>query len=102
MGILLGIERTLDGPIVRQAQFGPGGILEAGLFGAGGLALEEAPAVVEIHVALARDSDGCGGRHIPWKNGQDGQGTEARGGQKPEGVFIHRHSLLIGKAEPPW
>src|SRR5262249_19197051 len=52
MRIQLRIKRSLNRPIVRQAKFWPFGIIEAGLFCAFGLALEEAPAVVKADATL--------------------------------------------------
>jgi hypothetical protein len=71
MRIQLGIERTFDRPIVRQAHLAPLGIVEVRTFGAFGRALEEPPVAVEVDAALAGDRDrrrrreGCANRRQP-------------------------------------
>ena len=50
--IQLGIKRPFNGPVVRQAQLDPFGIIKAGLLGAFGLAFQETPAVVEADALL--------------------------------------------------
>jgi hypothetical protein len=55
MRIQLGIEWSFNRPIVRQAELCPFGIIEAGLFAALGLALEEAPAVVKADATFIRN-----------------------------------------------
>src|SRR5262249_38790597 len=52
VGIQLGIEWSLNRPIVRQAKLCPFGIIEAGLFCPFGFAFEEAPSVVKADTSL--------------------------------------------------
>ena len=50
-GFSAGIEGTFDGPVVRQAQLAPLGIVESGRLRAGSLAFEETPIGIEIYAA---------------------------------------------------
>ena len=68
--IVLAIEGTFDGPIVRQVERAPGGVVEGGLLGAGGFALEEAPVV--------GDSDAPVGADLDFRGSAGGNGGEAQ------------------------
>ena len=61
MWIELAVERTFNGPIVRQVEWTPGGIAESGLLGAVRFAFEEAPVVVDPYAPVGADLDfrGC-------------------------------------------
>jgi len=61
MRVELGIERALDGPVVRQPHLPPLRVLEGGLLRAGRIPFEETPSVVEGQSALVPDLDR--GRH---------------------------------------
>ena len=58
----LAVERTLDSPIVGQVERAPGGVVESGLLGAGGFALEEAPVVSDADASVGADLDFGGSR----------------------------------------
>src|SRR6478672_8210144 len=45
--IVLDVERTFDGPVMGQVERTPLLVVEAGLFGAGRIAFEETPRLVE-------------------------------------------------------
>ena len=74
--IELGIEGAFDGPIVRQLDLGPLGVLEIGTLRAGGFTLEEAPVVVQGEAAFAGNLDRGGGFGCAGKAGEQHEGGQ--------------------------
>ncbi len=58
-----GIEGTFNGPVVRQRKLAPLRVVKVRHFGAGGIALEKSPAVIETLAAFTRNAQrgDCGG-----------------------------------------
>ena len=73
-GGILFVERAFDAPVVRHVDGAPGAVVEVGLFRAGGVGFQEAPAGIE---------------------GGDIRGLQAENGREDEGDSAYHGSVLI-------